>query len=277
MKVELTKELLTKLYLEENKSSGTIAKELNYGKTWIVKKLREFELTSQKTIKQRNKGKFDKIAQTNLEKYGSISPFGNREIQEKAAKTILKKYGVDHPTRSKEIREKIQQTCKEKYGSITPFGNKEIQKKIASQYSLGTPQQKCNETKHKNNSFNTSEDEEQIYKLLIEKFGPDNIIRQYKSELYPYPCDFYIKSLDLYIEYQGSWVHGQQAYDPSNTIHQKLLEKWKSKETEYFNYAIKIWSQRDPEKRKIAKENNLNWKEFFNLEELEEWILQKNN
>lgn len=161
MRKELTKELLTDLYLTRNKSSGEIAKETGYGKTWVVKKLREFELTSLKSKEQRSKSKFDKIQQTNLERYGSISPFGNKEIQEKATKTILENYGVDHPTRSKKIREKIQYTCKNKYGSISPFGNKEIQEKV---------KQTNKERYGVDNVFKSSLVQERIQQILENKY-----------------------------------------------------------------------------------------------------------
>ena len=67
---------------------------------------------------------------------------------------------------------------------------------------------KRNATLRKNNSYNKSKSEEKIYNLLLTKFNKSDIIRQYKSDLYPFACDFYIKSLDLYIEYNGHWTHG---------------------------------------------------------------------
>ena len=272
MKPELTYELLKELYIDKNMSSGKIAKQLGYGKTWIGKKLKQFGLQDQKSEEDRNKAKYQNMANTNLEKYGSISPFGNKEIQEKIAKTIKSQYGCTHITRSPKIRQKIQQTCLERYGSITPFGNKEVQEKIAEAFASGLPQQKCYDTKSLHSSHNISRDEDIIYELLIEHFSENDVLRQYKSPSYPYPCDFYIKSLDLYIEYQGTWCHGNEPYNPNNRVHQEIVNKWSSKHTEYSDYAVKIWTERDPEKRKIAKENNLNWKEFFSMDELSNWL-----
>lgn len=50
-----------------------------------------------------------------------------------------------------------------------------------------------------NKSFNKSISEDQCYNLLKEIF-PD-IIRQYRDVRYPFNCDFYIPSNDLFIEY----------------------------------------------------------------------------
>ena len=35
------------------------------------------------------------------------------------------------------------------------------------------------------------------------------------------------------------------------------------KHTNFYDTAIETWTQRDPLKRKTAKENNLNWVEIF--------------
>ena len=49
---------------------------------------------------------------------------------------------------------------------------------------------------------------------LILFFDRDDIIRQYIDlQKYPFNCDFYIKSKDLFIEYQGHQTHGTKPYD----------------------------------------------------------------
>ena len=98
-------------------------------------------------------------------------------------------------------------------------------------------------------------------------------MRQYKSEEYPFSCDFYIPEINLYIEFQGNWTHGKQPYDANDTRCQEKLEKWKSKNKKYYENAIYTWTDLDARKRKIAKENNLNWLEFFTLEEFDEWFV----
>ena len=43
-----------------------------------------------------------------------------------------------------------------------------------------------------------------------------------------------------------------------------------------YKNAIDVWTRRDPLKRKTAKENNLNWLEFFTIKDFEDWFnLQK--
>ena len=61
-------------------------------------------------------------------------------------------------------------------------------------------QEKTNKTKKLNHSFNSSKIETIYKNKLIEKFGIEDVIYQYMDERYPFNCDFYIKSLDLFIE-----------------------------------------------------------------------------
>lgn len=117
--------------------------------------------------------------------------------------------------------------------------------------------------------YKCSENEKIIYDTLLTKF---TVIPQYRSDLYPFTCDFYIPELDLYIEYQGFWSHGKHPFDPYSENDNRILQIWKQK-TNHLMYknAISVWTVRDPLKRKIAKENNLNWLEFFNMNEFENW------
>ena len=89
---------------------------------------------------------------------------------------------------------------------------------------------------------------------------------------YGFFCDFYIDDINTYIEIQGTWSHGPHPYNPNNIDDQKLLEYWKTKTSLYYKRSIKGWTIDDPLKRKIAKENNLNYLEFFNKIDFDNWI-----
>lgn len=55
-------------------------------------------------------------------------------------------------------------------------------------------------TKLKNGTFNSSKPEDEFYEALAAKFGADDILRQYRDARYPFRCDFYVKSIDTFIE-----------------------------------------------------------------------------
>ena len=125
-------------------------------------------------------------------------------------------------------------------------------------------------TKRKNGTFNTSKPEQEIKRLLEEKFP--NVQYQYKSEKYPFNCDFYIPELDLYIEFQGIWTHGKHPFSES-VEDLETLDKWKTESitSEFYKNAIEVWTIKDVEKRKIALQNNINLLEFFTIDEFMNW------
>ena len=91
------------------------------------------------------------------------------------------------------------------------------------------------------------------------------------SEEYPFPCDFYIPSIDTYIEYQGFWTHGKEPYIGSEE-QKNVLNLWKNKNSTQYKRAIKTWTIEDIKKREIAIQNNLNWLEFFNMNQFMHWF-----
>ena len=120
-------------------------------------------------------------------------------------------------------------------------------------------------TKRHNNSFNISKPEEDYYNYLLDKFGKEDVVRQYKDPRYPFACDFYIKSKDLFIELNLHWTHGNHPFDETNKEDLHKLKIWteKAKTSKYYKNAITVWTEKDVEKQRIAKENNLNYLTIF--------------
>lgn len=130
--------------------------------------------------------------------------------------------------------------------------------------------EKAYQTKKQNKSFNSSKPEEAYYEFLVEKYGEDDIIRQYKEERYPFACDFYIKSEDLFIELNLGWFHGLHPFNPEDEADQLKLATWqeKAKTSKYYEKSIYTWTDLDVQKREIAKKNNLNYVIYYTEEEL---------
>ena len=73
------------------------------------------------------------------------------------------------------------------------------------------------------------------------------------------------------LEYQGYWTHNDHPYNPSSQIDEDILNDWKNKAKKnhlLYDSAIKTWTISDPLKRKTAKENGLNYIEFWNIDEV---------
>lgn len=212
--------------------------------------------------------------QNNLIKYGETHPLkteyyrkllsdiiSSEAVQNKIKQTCLEKYGVDSPFKSKKIKDKIKKVCLEKLGVDNPWKSKKVQQKIY-------------ETKKKNNSYGKSKEEDYVYTILVDIYGKDNVERQYKSELYPFACDFYIITEDLYIEYNGIWTHGNTPYIRSEE-NQIQLDDWKQKAitSKFYQNAIITWTVSDVKKRNTVKENKLKYIEFWNINDVENFKL----
>ena len=78
---------------------------------------------------------------------------------------------------------------------------------------------------------------------------------------YPFQCDFYVKSQDMFIEVNGNWTHGDHPFDSNNEDDLKTLKEWeeKAKTSKYYQNAIYTWTDLDVRKQNFAKENNLNY------------------
>ncbi len=217
----------------------------------------------------------EKSKHTNLEKYGVEYSMQNKLIQEKSKHTNLEKYGVDCILKSKEIQEKIKKTNLGRYGVENPVKNLEIRKKLSKKLSSFECQQKIYNTKKKNHSFNISKPEKELGKYIKIKF-PD-VKFQYKDKnRYPWFCDFYIPSLDYFIELNIYWTHGTHPYNSNNIEDNKLLKEWENKynSTKHplYKRAILGWTRKDVEKRNTAIKNNLYYKEIWSLDEGKKFI-----
>ena len=195
---------------------------------------------------------------TNLEKYGNIVGV-NEEVIEKRRQTCIARFGVPIPAQSEVVREKYRKTCLEKYGVDNYRKCEECIDKIHN-------------TKKKNGTVTTSRYEEDAYVWLIEKFGVDDVIRQYKDTRYvnpinnhKYHCDFYIKSLDLFIELQMYWGHGPHPFNENSVEDIEYLNKIKeiAKVKPIYNRLIDGWTRNDVLKRNAAITGNIKLLEIY--------------
>lgn len=152
-----------------------------------------------------------KRKQTSLDKYGNE----NYNNPDKTTATCLERYN------SGRNNKKAEQTMLERYGVSSYLQTKEIAK-LRNNSEIQTKIQK---KKAFNHTFNTSQPEEEYYKLLCDKYGQLNIVRQYKDQRYPFNCDFYIKSEDTFIELNLFPTHYTEPFDETNEEHLILLEQ----------------------------------------------------
>jgi hypothetical protein len=113
---------------------------------------------------------------------------------------------------------------------------------------------KAKETKLKNGTYKISQAENAFYKQLCLFIDESDIIRGYvDKQRYPYNCDFYIKSKDLFIEYQGHQTHGTEPYDATNPEHWVYCDRLQAS-----GYSTDTFTIRDPNKVATAKQHKIN-------------------
>ena len=221
----------------------------------------------------------EKSKQTCLEKYGYEYSLQVPEIKEKSKNTLIDRYGVDHIFKSREVREHEKQTWLKKYGVDNPFKSDSIKEKIKNYYLINYG---CSHSEYvfkkmkENNSYGKSRDEEYFYEKLLEIFKEEEIERQYRSNTYPFHCDFYILPLDTYIELNCNWTHGPHKFNKNSSDDLELLTLWeeKAKTSKYYEVAINVWTVLDVLKYEIAKKNNLKYFTLYTKDDINKFLEQ---
>lgn len=297
---KIEKEVLVNLYIVKQQRVRDIAKELGVSRTTVAHAIKRFNLIRDPLIKT-------KLYRESCSKWEGGHPSRSKEARERVSKNMKHFYknaskeiindrirkatvSIKQTMENKSVEEKISQakkisnSIKNWHKNLSPEKIKNMREKMVkvhknrSAEEIELIQQKSYETKKKNGTLlnNQSKSEEQVYQLLLTKFSIKDIIRQYRSTDFPFKCDFYIRSLNLYIEYNGGQYHYKEPFDPNNPKHIERLKTLKQKNfknpNSVYKNMIKIWTIRDPKKRELAKKNNLNYKELFSIKEAENFI-----
>ena len=200
-----------------------------------------------------------KQKQTKSEKYNNEN-YNNRE---KAKNTCQERYGVDNPLKDRNIYDKTFKTKLERYGDKN-YNNRAIVDEQAKT-------KKAIATKRRNGTFNTSRIEENIYSKLVSLFGSQDVKRNYSEDSrYPFMCDFYIVSKDLFIEANIFVTHYGRWYNEE--LDKEEVLKLRQKSTKFYDNIIDTWTRRDVHKRNIAKMNNLNYIVFWKNIDVDLWV-----
>lgn len=301
--ITFTKEELNKLYIIENLTVDEIAKKLLISIASVNRFLKKFDIKKPESLRAQKISK-TKQAMSDAEK----KEYANKISKARIGKGL----GIEPWNKGKHIdnhwfgKHHSEASCKkisETKMAKTPEEKTTITKKRLASRIYGAPwnkgkclpantkikirqtlmnktQQEKNimlqqriSTMKQNKSFNSSKPEETYYNYLLTKYKKNDIIRQYATDKrYPFACDFYIKSLDLFIELNISWTHGGHQYCADNQADKLKLATWHEKAltSNFYKNAIETWTIRDPKKQEIAKANKINYIVYYTEEELYE-------
>ena len=229
----------------------------------------------------------EKLRETCMLKYGVENAHQNKDVIERAKRTNLEKYGATAYAASVEGKARIEATNEARYGAKN-FMQSDAYLEIAADMQdksrqtqierYGVPHYSQSEeakarrvdrknkeiaSKLENGTFNTSQPEDVMYRRLVECFGTADVARNYKDDVrYPFYCDFYIKSRDMFIELNIHWTHGKHPFGlfSSDT---EIAKMWADKDDVYYQNAIQTWTVRDVMKFDVAREHHLNYLVFW--------------
>lgn len=145
-----------------------------------------------------------KRAKTSMERFGTLSPMQVPAHKELRRQNTLAKYGVANVIQNPDVLQKRQSTLLKRYGVKGPMAIPEVYAKVDWQAMV----RKNHEAMKRNKTYRKSKAEDQMYKLLVERFGETDVERQAKPAGTNWPIDFYVRSIDTWIQVDGIYWHG---------------------------------------------------------------------
>lgn len=146
---------------------------------------------------------YEKVRSTFMDHYGTSSLGASLEIRRKIEATNLQKYGAKNVLGSKQIREKRKQTMIERYGAENSMNCEQIKAK----YDFRTMAVRRHQKMKENGTYAHSRIEDRFYEALCRQFSEADIERP-KIVNRKWPIDFYIRSVDVYVQFDGVYWHG---------------------------------------------------------------------
>jgi hypothetical protein len=181
-----------------------------------------------------------KAMNTCLMIYGVAHPMQSDVVRLKFAATCIRRYGVPHPSMNPETRERYRLTCQARYGVDCTFSRPETIA-LAQRPEI---KRRAFETL-KNNGMNyVSQIEHRFGESMKSYLNPDDV--QTQVWVHRWPIDFYIKSIDTYVQFDGVYWHG--THKTFNELARSSVSRDKS---------ILLKKKRDIEQNKWFVDNNM--------------------
>ena len=139
-----------------------------------------------------------------LKRYGVTVPAKAAVVKQRMMQTNIDRRGVAWPTQDVSVMAKQTDTNFQRYGIRNVFSIPETKKRANSPESCA----KRHATMKHNGSYCKSKDEDLCYELLCCLFDVDDVVRQVTIPGTRWAIDFYVKSIDTYIQFDGAYWHG---------------------------------------------------------------------
>ena len=172
--------------------------------------------------------------QTFKERYGVMHPLQVKEFADKAHEnaknTVFEKYGVENFANTPGSQEKARRTCLKHYGVEHVMQSPEIMQRIMMTKRL-------NDELHPSRRFHTKI-ERRIYDALIELTSVEDVM--HPKWFNNHPVDFYIKSIDTWIEHDGEFWHGLSERSQTYECFRMKYERDREQDAEFERRGMKL-------------------------------------
>lgn len=138
------------------------------------------------------------------ERFGTTSPMQVDDFKKLRRQNNIQKYGVENPACLASTIDKMHQTNIERYGAKSPLKHPVVYNRVNWTEAV----RKNHETMKRNGSYRKSRAEDRMYELLLKQFNTTDVERQCKPKGTNWPIDFYVKSIDTWIQVDGVYWHG---------------------------------------------------------------------
>lgn len=278
---KLTYDFLYREYIEEEKSTTQIARELGFNKDREVrKKLKEYNIKErtfaegrkakgyialcQKTSMERYGVPYHTMKESSIRekidaavksKYGVDNVFQLEEVKEKSKQTNLKKRGVEYASQSQEVKDKVKETCLKKFGVSNPSMSEEVKDKIKQtnlkrrgvECSLQDPEVKKKAREAKAGTQGKSSQAEAFFADLANRTKLDAMYKPHSKEFYIRKNKTVVYRYDFTVLSLKKIIEFNGSYwhaNPKRYSHDFMISGLTAQE---------IWD-RDEDKRKLAEQ-----------------------
>lgn len=159
-----------------------------------------------------------KQQETMMKRYGVKGTFASKDLTQKARNTMMNKYGDSFPQKLNSTKEKMKQTNIELWGHECTIHSDKIT------FDRVELVKKAFDTKREKGLIFTSKPENVVKESLISIFGVDDVVVH--PWLKRWLMDFYVKSINTYVQVDGEYWHGlDRPIEECNVTQRKKFNK----------------------------------------------------
>lgn len=231
-----------------------------------------------------------KTKRTNLQRYGTETPWYSEEGRQKSKETCLKKYGVEHWSNTDDVKNKKAKTVLKHFGVDVPFKSELVKEKsrntIMKKYGVDCIQKSSefqSSIRHRYRYDNVFFDSKYelyfyIYHKVIMKNDIQRGIRfpyEYNGEINYYFCDFLLNNENIEIKGNHMFRDGKLYFPYKNSENwQEKQNKWDAKSKCMKQNKVRVvLTESDEMKKVVSKVNEVFGKDYvksFDVKSLKE-------